>query len=182
MVVFGTTFDLQGQISDVCSFGTSLAGIEGTLSTVVGEFCGAQTDCIVNSSLLHWRQVQSIWMGTIPELDMMARYTDTYWAPKIYTNSRPMSVTALRLMYIIHAAVTDCRKMQQSHNGQRTNGPTRGNWSRLNWTHTTKVLWFGCQSDSRFGMDLLDRQDWKFTLLGLPATCSGWDFPPTFHR
>ena len=45
MAVFGTTFDLQGQITDVCSFGTSLAGIESTLSTVVGEFFGAQTDC-----------------------------------------------------------------------------------------------------------------------------------------
>ena len=48
MVVFGTDFDLQGQISDVCNFGTSLASVEGTLSTVVGEFCGAQTDCIFN--------------------------------------------------------------------------------------------------------------------------------------
>jgi hypothetical protein len=49
MVVFGTTFDLQGQISDVCSFGKSLAGIEGALNTVVREICGAQTDCIFNS-------------------------------------------------------------------------------------------------------------------------------------
>jgi hypothetical protein len=44
--VFGTTFDLDGQISDVCDFGTySLIGAEYSIAAVVGEFCGAQTDC-----------------------------------------------------------------------------------------------------------------------------------------
>jgi hypothetical protein len=45
IAVFGSTFELQAQISDVCGFGTSLAGIEGSIITVVGEFSGAQTDC-----------------------------------------------------------------------------------------------------------------------------------------
>lgn len=45
IVVFGNTFELQAQISDVCNFGTSLAGIERSIFTVVGEFSGAQTDC-----------------------------------------------------------------------------------------------------------------------------------------
>jgi hypothetical protein len=44
--VFGADFALQGQITEVCRFGTTIASIEGTISTVVGEFTGAQTDCI----------------------------------------------------------------------------------------------------------------------------------------
>jgi hypothetical protein len=44
-VVFGSTFDLGGQLSDVCNFGWSISGLEPTLSIVVGEFSGAQTDC-----------------------------------------------------------------------------------------------------------------------------------------
>jgi hypothetical protein len=63
MIVFGTTFDLQGQISNVCSFGTSLADIEVTMSTVVGEFCGAQTDCILNLlELADFRYEVSEWV------------------------------------------------------------------------------------------------------------------------
>jgi hypothetical protein len=45
MAVFGSTFDFQGQLNDICSFGTELAGVQNSLITVVGEFCGAQTDC-----------------------------------------------------------------------------------------------------------------------------------------
>jgi len=32
-------------LNDICSFGTELASIQSSLITVVGEFCGAQTDC-----------------------------------------------------------------------------------------------------------------------------------------
>jgi glucan 1,3-beta-glucosidase len=41
--VFGSTFDLEGQINDVCDFGNSI--FYDGITTVVGEFCGAQTDC-----------------------------------------------------------------------------------------------------------------------------------------
>src|SRR5271170_1055569 len=44
-LVFGSTFDLAGQINDVCSFGTELSYVNPSILTVVGEFCGAQTDC-----------------------------------------------------------------------------------------------------------------------------------------
>jgi hypothetical protein len=47
IAVFGSDFDLDSQISDVCGFGSQLAGNEGNIFTVVGEFSGAQTDCNV---------------------------------------------------------------------------------------------------------------------------------------
>jgi hypothetical protein len=43
--VFGTNFVFQGQLTDVCQFGTTLSNNEGKILTVVGEFSGAQTDC-----------------------------------------------------------------------------------------------------------------------------------------
>ena len=63
-VVFGTTFDLEGQITDVCNFGTySLIGAEDSIATVVGEFSGAQTDCTATYLSDGSWQAQSISMG-----------------------------------------------------------------------------------------------------------------------
>jgi hypothetical protein len=39
------TFVFQDQLNDVCNFGTELASIESGITTVVGEFSSAQTDC-----------------------------------------------------------------------------------------------------------------------------------------
>lgn len=67
-IVFGTTFDLEGQITDICNFGTySLIGAEYSIATVVGEFTGAQTDCIRFLASHSW-QAQNISMGTVTGL------------------------------------------------------------------------------------------------------------------
>ena len=61
-VVFGSTFDLGGQINDVCSFGSELANVEPSILTVVGEFSGAQTDCKYLWDLSHCRYEISEWL------------------------------------------------------------------------------------------------------------------------
>ena len=62
IAVFGTDFDLYGQISDVCSFGTDLAGVQYSMDVVVGEFCGAQTDCLSMYGFSNGRHQVSKWI------------------------------------------------------------------------------------------------------------------------
>ena len=44
-IVFGTTFDLSTQLSNICNLGHNLTLSEQSVKTVVGEWSGAQTDC-----------------------------------------------------------------------------------------------------------------------------------------
>jgi hypothetical protein len=41
MIVFGTTFDLQGQLYSICGLGNNITVSQGSINTVVGEWSGA---------------------------------------------------------------------------------------------------------------------------------------------
>jgi aryl-phospho-beta-D-glucosidase BglC (GH1 family) len=85
ILVFGTTFDLSGQINDVCSIGKAI--FYDGITTVVGEFSGARTDC---TKYLNGYRYGARYDGT---------YNGNVSAEKYSSDNRRMSATVPRLTY-----------------------------------------------------------------------------------